>query len=301
MGALLSAALAPYHLKMDRLATEAADRARWGEELLTRGDYAEGFRLYDAWREVYPERWHDLPIPRWCGEDLNGAKFLITGEQGFGDQIMCARFAKLLQKRGAQVIWLCDPPLERLFNQCAGIPAASAETGGEFDGISYFCPSSGLPNLFFPPLSEPPGDPYLVAPTPSVVPGLTIGVVPGGNPKKSSDAARSLPADLAAELLALPGVVDLRPENTGARDFYDTASIIAGLDLVISVDTAVAHLAGAMGKPVWILLAEQNDWRWLRGRSDSPWYRSATLFRQMTQGDWRGPLGRVRDALAALA
>jgi ADP-heptose:LPS heptosyltransferase len=112
------------------------------------------------------------------------------------------------------------------------------------------------------------------------------------------DAVRSLPPGITAQLLDLPGAVDLRPESTGARDFYDTASIIAGLDLVISVDTSVAHLTGAMGRPVWVLIPHLSDWRWVSPENDNPWYPSARLFRQSSPGDWGGVVERVKAALA---
>jgi hypothetical protein len=275
--------------------TSAASKVLRGEELLALGQYAEGFRLYDAWRELHPEMWTKIPVPRWQGEKLTGQSFLITGEQGYGDQIMAARFAKLLQDAGANPIWMCDPGLDRLFNQCAEIKAFSRESGGDHL-VSLHCPSSGLPNLFFPPLTEPPSAPYIKPPAP-VRSGHRIGVVTSGNPKHPNDAARSIPADVAAILLNLPGALDLRPENTGARDFYETAAIIAGLDLVIAVDTSVAHLAGAMGWPVWVLLPHVADWRWMKDRSDSPWYPSARLFRQPSPGDWASVLMHVQSTL----
>jgi hypothetical protein len=281
---------------------ETADpitRVQRGEALLSLGHYAEGFRLYDAWRQMKPEVAADWPLPHWNGEDLQGRRFLVAGEQGFGDQIMHARFGKLLQARGAQVIWIAKPPLVRLFRECLGLTAVPL--GTHIEGVSLYSPSSRLPNHFFPPLTEPPGAPYLQAPPPNVIPGLTLGIVPAGNPKFSKDAARSLPAELAKRLLDLPGAVDLRPEHTGARDFYDTATIIAGLDLVITVDTAVAHLAGAMGKPVWILLPHQADWRWLQGREDSPWYSTARLFRQSSPGAWAEVVTRVEQTYASQA
>lgn len=273
----------------------AVSRAKRGEELLAEGQYAEGFKLYDAWREVMPEYAAEWPIPSWRGEDLSGRVFLVGGEQGFGDQIMFARFAKLLQARGADVVWLCKEPLTRLFAQCVGIRAI---TGGSVD-VSFYCPSSRLPNLFFPPLLAPPNGPYIDPPPPNVVGGRAIGIVTSGNPKHANDASRSLTIEAAETLLGLPGAVSLLPEDTGARDFYDTASVIAGLDLVISVDTSVAHLAGAMGKPVWVLLPYVADWRWQKGRGDSPWYPSARLFRQQTPGDWRGVIDAIRSELRA--
>ena len=113
-----------------------------------------------------------------------------------------------------------------------------------------------------------------------------------------NDQNRSLPAELGVELLALPGAVDLDPAATGAIDFQETAEIMAGLDRVICVDTAAAHLAGALGRPVSILLPWRNaDWRWMRERTDSPWYPTARLYRQPVDGDWRTPLDLVRRDL----
>ncbi|MBL8556316.1 MAG: hypothetical protein JNL41_18725, partial [Phenylobacterium sp.] len=141
-----------------------------------------------------------------------------------------------------------------------------------------------------------PSAPYLRAATRPA--GGRIGVATRGNPGHSNDAHRSLPADVAAELLALPGAMSLEPEATGAKDFAETAAIVAGLDLVIAVDTAVAHLAGALGRPAWILLPRIfTDWRWMEGRADSPWYPTARLFRQASPGDWSAVLAEVRRTL----
>jgi len=271
-----------------------------GEGLLAQRRYAEGFRVYDhAWRTgtTFPK--HDLPLPRWNGEPVEGRRFLISGEQGFGDQIMLARFAKLLKDQGADIVWLTRRPLVRLLAQGLGFAAKSLESGNlDLDDVSFFCPSGQLPQMFFPPLTEPPSEPYLTPPPAVTSPGLTIGIAPTGNPGHRMDAVRSLPPGITAQLLDLPGAVDLRPESTGARDFYDTASIIAGLDLVISVDTSVAHLTGAMGRPVWVLIPHLSDWRWVSRENDNPWYPSARLFRQSSPGDWGGVVERVKAALA---
>ena len=142
-----------------------------------------------------------------------------------------------------------------------------------------------------------PGKPYLRSA--AAEPSLRVGVVTRGNPTHGNDPERSLPTHLAEELLGLPGLRSLAPEDTGAADFSDTAALIAGLDLVISVDTSVAHLAGAMGKPVWILLpAVGTDWRWQAKRSDSPWYPTATLFRQPERGDWTSVLAEIKRRLS---
>jgi hypothetical protein len=213
---------------------------------------------------------------------------------------MYARFAPLLRDAGAQVIWVCHPALVRLVREGLGIEAIAAGAGAlAIDGLDYVAPTSRLASVFMPRLLLPPPAPYLRPPRPNVIEGLRVGVVARGNPEHHNDRHRSLPPEVAAELTALPGAVDLSPEETGARDFWDTAGIIAGLDLVISVDTSAAHLAGALGKPVWLLLpAIGCDWRWGQGRSDTAWYPSMRLFRQAKAGDWSGVLAQVKAALA---
>jgi hypothetical protein len=272
-----------------------------GEALLGQGQYAEGFRLLRHWWDVPEARAKadmDFPIPRWRGEDLAGKRFLVSSIDGLGDQIMFARFARMLSERGADVHWLCPPPLVRLLGLCLAvtvIPGVGQVQLGHFD---FFSTSSDLAELFFPPLVEPPGEPYLKLPPPSIVPGLRIGVVTHGNPIHANDGNRSLPAFLGEELLRLPGAVDLKPENTCARDLYDTACIIAGLDLVITVDTSVAHLAGALGRSVWVLVpCVMTDWRWGVGGEATPWYRSMRLFRQSAPGNWMSVIEGVKRAL----
>ncbi|MBS0331803.1 MAG: hypothetical protein JSS35_03470, partial [Proteobacteria bacterium] len=150
-------------------------------------------------------------------------------------------------------------------------------------------------------LEQIPKAPYLRPPAGAPAEGGGVGVLTRGRPEHPNDANRSLGPEAAARLLALPGARSLHPDDTGAADFADTAALIAPLDLVISVDTAVAHLAAAMGKPTWILLpAFMNDWRWMEARSDSPWYPTARLFRQpaMDSG-WSPVLDDVEAAFAA--
>jgi hypothetical protein len=274
-----------------------------GLVLLAQGRLAEGFRLFDNWRQI-PElagkAAPEMEIPRWSGEPVAGKNVVIWGEEGYGDQIMFARFARLLQDEGAQVGWACHRNLLRLVREGLGMEAIAMGGPLKIVGADFVAPTSWLPVVYMQRLEAPPPAPYLASPKPNRLEGLRIGVVTRGNPEHGNDRNRSLPPEAAAELMALPGAVSLAPDDTGARDFWDTAGIVAGLDLVISADTSVAHLAGALGKPVWVLLpAVGCDWRWAEGGSASAWYPSARLFRQTTPGDWSGVLAEVKAAFAA--
>jgi hypothetical protein len=272
--------------------------------LLSQGRYAEGFALFEARHALAQYAKPELPYPEWRGEDLAGKRLLIWPEQGFGDQIQFARFAPVAKARGAEVTLLCRPALTRLFAGSLGVEVLAAEGAVSFPDPDCWVMTMSLAARFGASVDALPSAPYLFAPDPKPPRprGLRIGLMARGNPAHGADATRSLPAEAEAELRALPAeVVGLAPEETGARDFADTADVVAGLDLVISVDTAAAHLAGAMGKPCWVLLpALWQDWRWLRGRSDSPWYPSVRLVRQQTPGDWTPELARIRREVAAL-
>lgn len=287
-----------YRQAHERVPQAAGYRTLLGHARLFRGDYAGGFPLFDAWRELPNGRTRaapDTPIPAWRGEPLAGKRVLIWSEEGLGDQIMYARFVRELERRGAAVVWAAPPELVRLFREGLGIETIPAGAGASVPGVvDYFVPSSRLPALLMPELKTPPPAPYLRLPTPATPPWARIGVKAQGNPGNDNDANRSLGAASAARLLALPGAIDLDPEVTGVHDFHDTAAIVAGLDLVIAVDTSVAHLAGALGKPVWILLsARGQSWRWGRSGADSAWYGSARLFRQTPPGDWQGAIDEI--------
>jgi len=279
----------------------ALARASLGMALLGQGRWAEGFAEHDAWRRVPDPQLDPAPelgLPLWSGEPVAGKNLLIWGEEGLGDQIMYARFTRPLQEAGAEVIWICRPPLQRLMAEGLGVTAVARQGTLEIEGADYLAPSSRLPMIFMRTAKAPPPAPYLASPQPLKAHGLTLGVMARGNPALANDRNRSLSPKAAAELLALPGAVSLAPEDTGARDFWDTAAIIMGLERVITVDTAVAHLAGALGKPVWVLLpAIGCDGRWGRGRSDTPWYGAMRLFRQRAPGDWSGVLAEVKAAL----
>jgi tetratricopeptide (TPR) repeat protein len=265
------------------------------ELLLADGRYGEGWPLWEARRDV-PEMKiprPELDFPEWAGENLAGKRLLVFGEQGFGDMIMMARFLAPLSAQGAELLFFCPAELHGLMARLGVTPVGSGPDPAAVRS-DYWALLGSLPLRL--------GTTLETVPPPAAFAGLEIasgggiGVMAQGS-RALIDDQRSLPARYAPRLRKLGR--DLSPEATGARDFDDTARIVAGLDLVISVDTAVAHLAASLGKPTWVLLpARGADWRWLRGRDDSPWYPAARLFRQRVAGDWEPVLRRVEAALA---
>jgi tetratricopeptide (TPR) repeat protein len=276
-------------------APHPGSRFALAELLLADGRYAEGWPAWEARREVA-----DLKIPRpeldfpeWQGEALTGKRLLVFGEQGFGDMIMISRFLAPLKAMGAEVLLFCPAELHRLMERL-GVAVVGAGPDPAAVRSDYWTLLGSLPLRLSVALET--------LPPPADFAGLRLssgggtGVMAQGS-RALIDDQRSLPARYAPRLIKLG--CDLSPAATGAEDFDDTARVIAGLDMVISVDTAVAHLAASLGKPVWVLLpARGADWRWLRGRDDSPWYPSARLFRQRVAGDWEPVLRRVEAALA---
>lgn len=278
--------------KAHELRPESAEsRLALGGVLLTKGRYAEGWPLFDARHHMAASgtRKPHQAAPEWRGEPLAGKRLLIWPEEGFGDQIQFARFVPWLAAQGAEVTLLCPPPLYRLFDDSLqGVNVLAAAGRVEIPDPDYWVMSASIPGragIATP--EEVPAAPYLTAP-PAVTPkGARIGLAVRGNPAHANNANRSLPPVLAERLMDLPGAISLLPEDTGARDFAETAAVMAGLDLVISVDTSGAHLAGALGLPTWILVPHIGaDWRWMRGRDDTPWYPTAQLFRQPEEGGW---------------
>jgi tetratricopeptide (TPR) repeat protein len=290
--------------------------------LLANGDFARGFAEHEHRRIQTSLK--DAP-PLWQGEDLAGRTILVHAEQGMGDTIQFARYIPLLAERGARVIFGVPPSLRGLF---AGFPGTAGVTSVvEAASLADFhVPLMSLPHRFGTQLRSIPPAPYLTVPGTLKArlkrpPGTNIaaGIVWAGSAKYSSDRHRSLPVEEFLALAELPRVAlhslqvgprsadlaaaggdalvtDLSPQLT---DFAITAAVLNEIDLVITVDTAVAHLAGAMGRPCWVLLPFSADWRWLRNREDSPWYPSLRLFRQTSPGDWPGVMQRVRNALEA--
>ncbi|MCI3132905.1 tetratricopeptide repeat protein [Phenylobacterium aquaticum] len=264
---------------------------------LAQGRYAEAWPLFEARREIPSLNIPApvLPYPEWRGEDLTGKRLLVLSEQGIGDQIQLARFFPDLRARGAEITYFSLASLARLLDG-RGAKILTSVPAGRAPAADYWILSFSLPLRLGVTRQTLSGGAYLEADGPRTG---GVGVVTRGNPGHANDRNRSLSGPAADRLAALGR--DLTPEATGARDFHHTARIVAGLDLVIAVDTSVAHLAGAMGKPCWVLLPAMDvDWRWGLSGDATPWYDSLKLYRQETAGDWAPVLDQVEADLAAL-
>jgi tetratricopeptide (TPR) repeat protein len=293
--------------------------ARYGRaiSLLASGNLTEGLREY----ELRPRRMpREFPQPRWHGEDIAGKTLFLHAEQGFGDAIQAVRFIRQIRERGVRVILECRPEQKSLFafTNCADSVIAYGEQIPPFD---YFTSLISVAGILGTTLETIPNQvPYLAAPT---IENLSpekrkIGLVWAGNPHHHDDAARSLSLAELAPILQSPGKTFYNlqvpvPERDRAflptffnlinldvrlKDFSDTAAVIAQMDLVIAVDTAVAHLAGALGKPVWLLVQHSPDWRWFQQFAETtPWYPTMRLFRQTHRGQWKSVIARVAEEL----
>lgn len=274
---------------------------------LSTGRYAEGWPLMDARVALHPDVVPPirLAFPEWQGEPVTGKSLLVWIEQGFGDQIQFSRFVNTLKARGAARVTLgCRPVLAEVFSTLAGVDEIIPIAVGQSTRVAqhdYWTRYFSLPGRLGVTLEALPAEPYLSVPASrrerwKDAPRLRkggVGLAWKASPTGFNAANKGLPDDLAQQILAR-GAISLHPEDSGAADFADTAAIIERLDLVISIDTSVAHLAGAMGKPCWTLLPYTHcDWRWLRGRSDSPWYPTMKLYRQARARDWTQTLEQV--------
>ena len=278
----------------------------------------ESWAWYEFRLQLNPAERHLASIPRWAGEDIAGKTILLHAEQGFGDTIQFARYAPLVKALGARVILAVQPALCRLLADAPGTDAV-VSTGAAIPPHDVFCPLLSLPGVFGTTLETIPLLVPLVANTETLSPrpdrGLQVGLVWAGSAGFVHDRARSVGLDAMGRLVDVPGVVlhslQLPAGTMGDRpiidrmadvaDFADTASRIAGLNLVIAVDSAVAHLAATMGKEVWLLSRFLGCWRWLQDRDDSPWYPSMRIYRQQSAGDWSSVIERVSGDLAQRA
>jgi tetratricopeptide (TPR) repeat protein len=299
--------------------------------LLQAGRWSEGWAEYEyRWRRGSMPQRH-TGRPRWDGSALDGRTILLWCEQGLGDAIQFVRYAALVKDKGGGVVLECPRQLTALLATCPGIDGVVAE-GEPLPLFDVQAPLLSLPGLFGTTLeSVPAAVPYLAAEPERVatwrsrlesIGGFRIGVCWQGNRFLRGDRHRSFPLACLEPLAAVPGVrlvslqkgpgadqlktarfavadlgEDLDPPPGG---FRDTAAVLKWLDLVVSCDSAVAHLAGALGVPVWIALSTMLDWRWLRGRADTPWYPSARLFRQERLGDWSSVFSRMTGELGTL-
>jgi Flp pilus assembly protein TadD len=307
--------------------------AHWyeGQARLLLCDLETGWRKWEHRLLMPTAHLPQFPRPQWSGkEDLAGKTILLYAEpgEGFGDTIQFVRYVPLVARRGARVVLMAHGALTPLLRGLEGVSAVCTpgETLPDFDLHS---PLMSLPFAFGTTMASIPASlRYLSPPAGKVTDWRAvlgedrlprIGLAWSGRPRQGQFRNRALPLRLLAPMLEMPGVrfvaiqKELREgdaeilrslaqaENIGARltDFSDTAAAISLLDLVITVDTSVAHLAGALGKPVWIMLQFAADWRWLLGREDNPWYPTARLFRQPAIGDWESVAAQVRSALQA--
>ena len=280
------------------------------------------------WRLPSAGPYRHAALPPWDGRtDIRGRRILLWSEQGYGDTIQFCRYAPLVAARGAQVVLEVQAPLQGLLGSLEGVAQVFA-VGDALPACDVQLPLLGLPQAFATTLATVPGRvPYLAADARKVdawraaragpAGAPRIGIACSGNPGHQNDVRRSLALAALAPLFGLGHLIlvqkDLRPQDEamlraspiedprGALgDFSDTAALVASLDLVISVDTSLVHVAGALGKPVWILLPADPDWRWMLHRTDSPWYPSARLFRQSTADDWMPVVRQVAEQLARL-
>ncbi len=323
----------------DRTIEQAPDMALFHHQRaclrLLLGDFEAGFAEHE-WRRKMPDfsvyRRFENAAPQWSGEDIAGKRVLLLAEQGFGDAIQFARYVPLVLARGAEVTLVIRDALAPLMR--ASFPGVRIAGPGEAtEGIDFQSPLLSLPLVFGTRLDTIPASlPYLTADAGLVGKwrhrlgddGFKVGVAWSGNPKFPRDRYRSVPLAQFAPLAAIPGVrvislqavhgldqldslpagmrvETLGPEVTENPDgFSEIAAAMACLDLIVSSDTAVVHLAGALARPVWAALGVIPDWRWLLERSDSPWYPTMQLFRQTARGDWTGVFADMAIELARL-
>ena len=336
--ALSNLAIVCKYLNRHREGLELIDRAlslspqhplaHWNRAilLLSLGELCEGFAEYEwRWKGGAGPQFAPRPFtqPRWNGEIVPDQTLFVHGEQGFGDFIQFARFLPMARQRVGRIVVECPAALLPLMADSGLadewlVPAESLQTFDTFIPLMSLPQALGISTDL---LAHQ--VPYLRVRANDPEPSsrrdrLKVGLVWSGNPTHDDDSLRSIDPELLGDLVSLDGVefhslqAPIRPEHqalvtrwprwvdatSGMTNFRVTAEYLVGLDLVIAVDTAVAHLAGAMGKPVWLLVQDSPDWRWQLNRADSPWYPTLRLFRQSHRGDWRPVMEQVVTELS---
>jgi tetratricopeptide (TPR) repeat protein len=309
----------------------ARSRMNLSQIMLLRGDLAHGWPEYE-WRWKTGQL--AVPCyagPVWNGEPLNGKKILLHAEQGLGDTIQFIRYAQIVKALGATVVVECQKPLTKLLASCAGIDRLLA-AGGYLPHFNFHLPLLSLPRIFKTDLASIPARVPYISADPVLVEawreklkalkGFRVGINWRGREGKIESRRRDVPLALFRGLAQIPGVqlvslqkgagrADLAAAGFAVFDpgdnldtahgpFMDSAAIMENLDLVITSDTSIPHLAGALGVPVWVALPFFPDWRWMLDRTDSPWYPTMRLFRQSIRGDWHGVFEKIRDELGKL-
>lgn len=300
--------------------------------LLRYGRLREGWRRYEARFRTRANRHLRRPFtqPVWQGEPLHGRTILLHVEQGLGDAMQFVRYAPPVAARGGRVVLQAYAQVTPLMRTLPGVAQVITEDEAP-PPFDVHCPLMSLPLVFDTDLDSIPATvPYLTVPADRQAAwrrrlgpagGFRVGVAWSGNPRHRDDAWRSVPLAVFKTLLAERPDVEfhvcqspVRPDDAAVlaamphvrnhagllQDFGDTGALLSLMDLVITVDTSVAHAAGALGRPVWLLLAQLADWRWLLERADSPWYPTMRLFRQAEMGDWAGVLADVATRLRDL-
>lgn len=323
----LDTALASFNTAVASAPDNADAHFNRAAALLLGGNFEDGWHEYEwRWRQSSYKPLHLFEQPRWTGkETLNGKTLLLHAEQGAGDTLQLLRYIPMVKALGAHIILEVQAPLEPLLQGLADVDAVIKQ-GGALPHFDYHIMLMSLPSAFNTRLTTiPPCYPSLQAPAEKIsawaeklgkAAAPRIGLAWAGNPDHKNDHNRSIPLAFLLRRLApeynyislqqelreqdketLEAASNLLPIGEHLQDFSDTAALIANLDLVITVDTSVAHLAGVMGKPVWILLPYAPDWRWLEKGETSPWYPSARLFRQPAIADWDSAITQLNQSL----
>jgi tetratricopeptide (TPR) repeat protein len=290
-------------LKIDPSANEAL--VLKGNILLALGDYTSGWPLYENWHNnIDPETYKKDKASQWDGQPTDNL-VILRDDQGFGDCIQFLRYVPMVQERCSKILMVVKPGLEQLVrNSFPGLQYSPYQITDRM--IQIRCDPLDFPTLRQSPITSlgsvfnttvdsiPNKVPYLFAPGHGI---RGVGVCWNSGNQWENAHIKSIPYRLIRPLIDATAALSLQQEDLRVNSFAETAAIIKELDLVITVDTAVAHLAGALGKPVWILLAKDCSWRWMQNRTDSPWYPTAKLYRQKTAGDWQPVIDDVMKAL----